>query len=194
MLGGFQASIGCVLGGREPLYIWAISSSSASNNQPLLTYIWMYACWDVHQDTYLDIWVRRVIIIRCQDNNLLCCFSTWYNFFHRVLWSLLVSYWFLVTTHYLMSRSYIVCLYSQHDFQCMFMIQIYRYTCAYLRTPFGIRITTHQRVLTPLDPHVQISELRACRFSRMLIRDLQLKRGSSTDRLKPYPSKPPTQL
>jgi len=28
-------------------------------------HIWMYVCWDVHQDTYRDIWVRRVIIIWC---------------------------------------------------------------------------------------------------------------------------------
>jgi len=33
----------------------------------------MYVCWDVYQDTYLDIWVGRVIIIKCQDNDLLCC-------------------------------------------------------------------------------------------------------------------------
>ena len=32
------------------------------------------------------------------------------------------------------------CFCSWHDFQCMFMIRIYRYTCAYLRTPFGISI------------------------------------------------------
>ena len=33
----------------------------------------MDVCWDVHHDTYLDIWVGRVIIIKCQDNNLSCC-------------------------------------------------------------------------------------------------------------------------
>ena len=32
-----------------------ISSPSASVNNPRLAYIWMYVCWDVHQDTYLDI-------------------------------------------------------------------------------------------------------------------------------------------
>ena len=47
-----------------------------------------------------------------------------------------------------------VCLCSRHSFQCMFMFQIYRYTCAYLCTPLGIRITTRRGVLTPLDPHV----------------------------------------
>ena len=51
----------------------------------------MYVCWVVHQDTYLDIWVGRVIIIICQDNNLLCCSTTWlyhlprYNCFHQIL-------------------------------------------------------------------------------------------------------------
>ena len=41
----------------------AISSPSASGNNPRLAYIWMYVCWGVHPDTYPDIWVRRVIII-----------------------------------------------------------------------------------------------------------------------------------
>jgi len=35
-----------------------------------------------------------------------------------------------------------VCLCSRHSFQCMFMIQIYRYTCVYLCTPFDISIST----------------------------------------------------
>ena len=61
-----------------------------------------------------------------------------------------------------------VCLYSQHDFLDMFMIRIYRYTCVYLCTPLGIRITTHWGVLTPPDPHVQVSELAACGFSQLL--------------------------
>jgi len=33
----------------------------------------MYVCWDVHQDTYLDIWVRRVIIIKDACYVLLLC-------------------------------------------------------------------------------------------------------------------------
>ena len=41
----------------------SFSSPSAFVNNPWLAYIWMYACWAVHPDTYLDIWVRRVIII-----------------------------------------------------------------------------------------------------------------------------------
>ena len=44
----------------------AISSPSTSGNNPRLSYIWMYVSWDRYRDTYLDIWVRRVIIIiRC---------------------------------------------------------------------------------------------------------------------------------
>jgi len=33
--------------------------------------------------------------------------------------------------------------------------------------------------LTPLNPHVQISELETCEFSQLLIRDAQRKRGLS---------------
>jgi len=60
----------------------------------------------------------------------------------------------------------------------------------YLCTPFGIRITTHWGVLTPLDPYVQVSELGACEFSRLLIRVSQQKSGSSANRLKPYSFRP----
>ena len=45
--------------------------------------------------------------------------------------------------------------------------------------------------LTPLDSHVQVSELGACGFSQLLIRVAQLKHGSLADRLKPHPSRPP---
>jgi len=40
-----------------------ISSPSTSDNKLRLSYIWMYVSWDRYRDTYLDIWVRRVIII-----------------------------------------------------------------------------------------------------------------------------------
>ena len=76
----------------------------------------------------------------------------------------------------------------------MFMIRIYRYTCAYLSTPSGIRITTRRGVLTPLDPHVQVLKLEACGFSQLLIRVAQLKRGFPADRLKPHPFRPLTRL
>jgi len=87
-----------------------------------------------------------------------------------------------------------VCMCSRHDFQCMFMIQIYRYTCTYPYTPLDIQHTTRWRVLTPLDLHVQILELGAFEFSRLLIKDAQLKRESSADRLRPYPFKPLARL
>ena len=61
-----------------------------------------------------------------------------------------------------------VCFCSRHSFQCMFMIQIYRYTCAHLCTPLGIRITTRQGVLTPLDLQVQVSDRGAYGFSQLL--------------------------
>ena len=83
------------------------------------------------------------------------------------------------------------CLCPRHSFQCMFMIRIYRYMCAYLSTPSGIRITTRRGVLTPLDPHVQVLELGTCGFSQLLIRVAQLKRGSPADRPEPHPSRPP---
>ena len=82
------------------------------------------------------------------------------------------------------------CLCSRHDFQFMFINQIYWYTCACPCTAFDIRITTRWGVLTPLDPHVQILEFRACRFFRLLIRVAQLKNGSSADRLEPHPFRP----
>jgi len=41
----------------------SISSPSTSGNDPRSAYIWMYVSWDIYRDTYLDIWVRRVIII-----------------------------------------------------------------------------------------------------------------------------------
>ena len=83
------------------------------------------------------------------------------------------------------------CLCSQHGFQCMIMIRFYRYTCTYLCSPLGFRITTRRGVLTPLDPHVQVLELGAYGFSRLLIRGARLKRGSPADHPELYPSRPP---
>ena len=40
------------------------------------------------------------------------------------------------------------CLCLRHSFQCMFMIQIYRYTCAYLCLSLRIHITTRRGVLS----------------------------------------------
>ena len=44
--------------------------------------------------------------------------------------------------------------------------------------------------LTPLDPHVQVMELGTCGFPQLLIRVVQLKRGSPVDRPEAYPSRP----
>ena len=155
----------------------------------------MYVCWDVHRDTYLDILVGRVIIIKCQDNNLSCCPTTWlYHLFSpplylsgftsgfQVLWLLYYTCscpafpFIFYSTSLLLLSPYIihvpslisitasllvpVCWYSQHGFQCMIMIQFYQYTSTYLGPPSGIHITTRRGVLTPLDPHVQVSKLR----------------------------------
>ena len=83
-----------------------------------------------------------------------------------------------------------VCLCSRHDFQCMFMIRIYRCTCAYACTPLGIRNTTRWGVLTPLNPHVQILELEA----EDSLGCWSEKHSGSVDRQqtrqKPYPFRP----
>jgi len=66
-----------------------ISSPSTSGNNPRLAYIWMYVSWDIYRDTYLDIWVRRVIIIigpvivmlrpllylLCYDSSYVSCYT-----------------------------------------------------------------------------------------------------------------------
>ena len=49
-------------------------------------------------------------------------------------------------------------------------------------TPLGSHLTTRWEVLTPLDLYVQILELETCGFSRLLVRDMQRKRGSLADR------------
>ena len=74
----------------------------------------MYVCWDVHQDTYLDIWVGRVIIIRCQDNNLLC-YST--NLVIPLISLQLLSsdftsdFWFMsITMLYLLTSYFTTCV------------------------------------------------------------------------------------
>ena len=83
-----------------------------------------------------------------------------------------------------------VCAHNTIFNTCSF-IRIYWYTCAYPCMPLGIHNTTRLGVLTPLDPHVQVSELGACGFSLLLMKVAQRKRGSSADCLKPHPSRPP---
>ena len=61
-----------------------ISSPSTSDNEPRIAYIWMYVSWDRYRDTYLDIWVRRVIIIIsfCYSS----CLDICYGLLHLLLW------------------------------------------------------------------------------------------------------------
>ena len=66
---GLQAGSRCM----ETTIRSVISSPSASGNNPWIAYIWMYVSWDIYRDTYLDIWVRRVIIII--DN----CYGSYYD-------------------------------------------------------------------------------------------------------------------
>ena len=111
----------------------------------------MYVCWDIHQDTYLDIWVRRVIIIKGANYGSVVCFAEFASigFEFSILWLLyytcscpafpLIFYStsLLLLPYHTMSSSCLislaihllshVCLCSRHDFQCMFIIRIYRY-------------------------------------------------------------------
>jgi len=68
------------------------------------------------------------------------------------------------------------------------------YTCAYLYTPHGLIFVLVGLLLTILNLHVQISELGACGFSRLLIRIAQWKHGSWHDHPEPFSSSPPTRL
>ena len=89
-----------------------------------------------------DIWCCLVYsihrLVTCSYHLISYMFPAWY----RIIVSLLAP----------------ACWYSRHGFQCIFMTWIYQYTCAYLSTPSGFRITTRRGVLTPLDPHVQVLE------------------------------------
>jgi len=130
--------------------------------------------------------------------------SLYYSWLHPTLSLVFYSTSLLPLSYYTMSIPCLISLSisllapvwlcSWHDFKCMFMIQVYWYMCDYLCTPFGICITTRWGVLTPPDHYVQVSELGACGFSRLLIRVAQWKHGSSVNRLKPHSSKPPARL
>jgi len=142
-----------------------------------------------------QLWIRYML---CH----VCLYRVYFGF--SVLWLLyyicsysvfpLVFYstWLLLLSYHTMSNPCLIpfavyllapsCLCLRHDFQCMFMTWIYRYTCAYLSTPSDFHITTRLGVLTPLDPHVQVLELGACAFSQLLIRVAQLRRESPADR------------
>jgi len=92
---------------------------------------------------------------------------------------------------YLLPFYLLMYVYAQDTvFITCYLTWIYQYTCDSPYTPLGIHHTTRWGVLTPLDMHVQISELGAYGFFWLLIRDAQRKHGSSADRLEPHPSSP----
>jgi len=123
-----------------PLYTFLLPSGFTSN-------FWFYDYY------HISCSYPTLSLIFCSTSLLLL---SYYNMSNPCLISLAI--YLLVS----------VCLYSRHDFLDMFMIRIYRYTCAHLCTPLGIRITTRRGVLTLLDHHVQVSELAACGFSQLL--------------------------
>ena len=73
-----------------------ISSPSTSGNDPRLAHIWMYVSWDIYRDTYLDIWVRRVIIIidASYDSRYVypLCYRLWIHV--SLLWFLVYLLWY----------------------------------------------------------------------------------------------------
>jgi len=134
-----------------------------------------------------QLWICCMLCPICFLQILHRIFGLWsllyYTCSHPVLPLVLYSTSLLPLSYYTMSIPYLIslaiylpasaCLCSRHYFQCIIMIQFYRYMWAYLCTPLGIRITTRRGVLTPLDPHVQVLELRACGFSQLLSWEVQ---------------------
>ena len=82
------------------------------------------------------------------------------------------------------------CVYSWHGFQCMLLIWIYRYTCAYPRTPLGIHQTTRWEVSK--SPESACPDPKAWSLWILSVADQrwQRKRGSLAERLRPYPFMP----
>ena len=123
----------------------------------------------------------------------------YYSCSHPVLLLVFYSTSLLLLSYHTMSipclisvAIYLPALYAcVHDtvFQCMFMIRIYRYTCVYICTPLGIQITTRWRVLTFLDPHVQVSEL-ALTWILLLRIKLTLRSGQASYSSSPFLAPP----
>jgi len=161
--------------------------------------MWIYVCWDlVHKSRHLgktsnnnnkrcQLWIHCMLCRVCFHWILHRFSDLWpllyYGCLHPALPLMFYSTSLLLSTYYTMCIAYLislatylrapVCLCSWHDFQYMFMIHIYRYTSVYLRTPFGISITTRHGVLTPLNPPVQVLGLRACGFSQLMTWEVQ---------------------
>ena len=122
---------------------------------------------------------------------LISCFTTCVLFHQSPALIVLYHACSLLVITYI-SLPALVCLYSQHGFQYMLFWFGYIDTrVLILARHLAYTIPLTGEFLTTLDPHVQISEFGACGFSRLLIRDVQQKRGSSADRLRSYPSGPP---
>ena len=84
----------------------------------------------------------------------------------------------------------VLCLW--HSFQCMsFNLDLLIHVCLFLHATWHSPHHSLKSFWLSLDPHVQIPEFWACGFSQLLIIMAQQKRGSSADRLRPHPSRPP---
>ena len=145
----------------------------------------MYVCWDVHQDTYLDIWVRRVIIINDANyvsvvwfaKNASIGFTSDFQFYdyYTIHVHLLLYHWYstsLVSCSYLIIPWVLPAWY--HLFYIYLLLHAYAHDTVFNACLWFSFIDTHVLifsrhlafasplaggVLTPLGPHVQVLEL-----------------------------------
>ena len=114
-----------------------------------------------------------------------------YQFHESIYWARATSCHFY-TSHSLMPLSCSCMFVRMTQFSMhAFCTRIYQYTRAYPCTPLGIHHTTRWGVSDSPGYSCPDLEHGAYGFPRLLIRVAQRKRGSSTDRLRPYPSRPP---
>jgi len=99
----------------------------------------------------------------------------------RYMWARLILDFLLIFVLY-WSLSVLKCL-NHFTWSCTRVLILTRHLA------FGMLLVGE--FLTPMNLHVQIPELRACKFSQLLIRVTQWKRWSSADRLESFPSRPP---
>ena len=154
----------------------------------------MYVCWDVHQDTYLDIWVRRVIIIKDANYGSIVCFAEFTSIgfyigfrfydYYSIHVHILLYHWYSTS---LVSCSYLIIpwvLPAWYHLLCIYLpIHAYTHDTVFNAWLWFGFINTHvlifsrhlafasslaRGVLTPLDPHVQVLELGAKGFSWLL--------------------------
>ena len=102
---------------------------------------------------------------------------------------------FLLDITYSLSLCLLLCVCAPDMFfSTCFSIRIYRYTCVWLCMPLGIHHTTRWGVSDSPGSASPNPGAKSLWILRLLIRDAKWKRGSSADRLRPYPFKPPIQL